>query len=78
MNDSKLTKEINYNYTARVNSINSDNSDILKSIRSLNINKTCWHDDISLRMIKLCDQSLVKLLPLILMGRIESGVYPDI
>ena len=29
-------------------------------------------------MIKLCDQSLVKLLPLILMGRIESGVYPDI
>ena len=34
--------------------------EILKIIRALNINKAYGHDDISIRMIKICDESLLK------------------
>ena len=35
------------------------------------------HDGISVRMIKMSDESLVQPLPLIFKGCIETGVYPD-
>ena len=41
-------------------SIGLSNDEILKLIRSLNMHKAHGHDDISIRMIKTCDKSLVK------------------
>ena len=38
----------------------SDDQDIIKIIRALNINKSYGHDYISIRMIKRCDLALVK------------------
>ena len=50
---------------------------MLKIIRPLNINKTHGHDVISVRMIKMCDESLVQPLPLIFRDCIDTGLYPD-
>ena len=35
-------------------------NDILKIIRSLNVNKAHGHDGIMIRIIKMCDKSLVQ------------------
>ena len=77
MNNSKLLDKITYNSAARLTSIKFDNNDILKIIRSLNINKAHGHDDISVRMIKMCDESLVQPLSLIFRVCIDTGIYPD-
>ena len=48
-----------------------------KIIRFLNVNKAHGHDGILVRMIKMCDESLVQPLSLIFKGCIDTGVYPD-
>ena len=68
MNNSKLSDKILYNCAARLISINFGSNDILKFIRSSNINKAHGHDGISLRMIKFFDESLVQPLLLIFKG----------
>ena len=47
-------------------------------IRALNANKAHWHDDISIRRIKIYDKSLLK--PLIILSEYltKSSCYPDI
>ena len=77
MNNRKLRDKITYNSAARFTSIKFDNNDILKIIRSLNINKAHGHGDISVWMIKMCDESLVQPFSLTFRGCIDSGVYPD-
>ena len=47
---------------SRLNSINFNEDEILKIIRALNMNKVHSHDNISIRMIKICDISLLKTL----------------
>ena len=48
-------------YTSkRLSSVVFDDQDITKIIRALNINKAHGHDDISIRMIKICDSALAK------------------
>ena len=59
VNNSKLPDKITYNSAARLTSIKFDSNDILKIIRSLNVNKVHGHDGISVRIIKMCDKSLV-------------------
>ena len=46
-------------------------------IRNLDISKTHGFDDISIRMVKLCDDSLVKPLSKAFQKCINSGVFPD-
>ena len=53
INNSILPDSVDYTSTARL-SINFNNVDILKIVKSLNVNKAHGHDDISVRMIKLC------------------------
>ena len=45
---------------ARPGSLDFNEGNILKIIRALNINKAHGHDDISIRMIKICDETLTK------------------
>ena len=51
---------------------------ILKIIRALNINKAHGYDDISIRMIKIRDKSLLKPLILLFKNSPQSSCYPDI
>ena len=63
---------------SRLMSLDLDDDELLKIIRALNINKAHGHDDISIRMIKICDKSLIKPLMLIFKKSIRSSYYPDI
>ena len=77
MNNSKLPGKVTYSSATRLTSLKFDNNDVLKIIRSVNVNKAHGHDGISIRMIKICDESLVQPLSLIFKGCIDTGVYPD-
>ena len=52
---------------SRIGSLDFNEGEILQIIRALNINKVHGHDDISIRMIKICERSLLK--PLIVLFR---------
>ena len=51
---------------------------ILEIIRSLNPNKAHGWDDISIRMIKLCDKSLLLPLRIIFENCLKQGIFPEI
>ena len=51
----------------RLNSIDFNEDEVLKIIRALNIRKGHGLDDISIRMINICDKSLLK--PVILISK---------
>ena len=51
---------------------------ILNVIRSLNPNKAHSWDEISIRMIKLSDNSLVTPLKIIFTNSLKQGVFPGI
>ena len=78
INNSVLPDPVDYISTARLSSINFNNVHILKTIKSLNVKKARGYNDISIRMIKLCVQSIVKLLSIIFKICIDNGIFPDI
>ena len=51
--------------------------EILKIIRA-HINKAHGHDEISVRMIKICDDAIIEPLSLIYKNCIENGTFPAI
>ena len=59
-NDSSLPKLVALSSESSLSAIHFNNGDILKIIRSLNINKAHCHYNISIRMIKICDKAIVK------------------
>ena len=63
---------------SRLTSIDFDEDELLKIIRALNINKAYGNDDISIRMIKICDKSLIKPLTFLFNTSLRSSHYPDI
>ena len=63
---------------SRLNYIDFNEDEILKINRALNIHKAHGHDDISIRMIKICDKSLLKPLMLLFENSTKSSCYPDI
>ena len=54
-----------------------NNDDILKIIRSLNINKALGHDKISIRKIITCDKAIVKPLSIIYKSYTDTGIFLD-
>ena len=77
-NSSVLPSTISFKTHSRLNAISFEKEDILKIIRNLNVNKAHGHDDISKRVLKICDSEVVKTLSLIYKNRIDSGIFPDI
>ena len=61
----------------RLELVNFDESKLLSFIRALNVNKAHGCDEISIRMIKLCDESLVKPLINIFSFSLFSGKFPN-
>ena len=77
-NDSKLLPNLMFLTQSKLDSLDLNKDEILKIIRALNIHKAHGHDDISIRMIKICDKSLLKPLILLFENSIKSSCYPDI
>ena len=63
-NDSSLSSSFEFYSQSRLSSLNIIEDNILKIVRALNINKAHGHDEISVRMIKICDEALFKSLSL--------------
>ena len=61
---------------ARLGSLYFNKGKILKIIRALNMNKTHVHDDISIRMIKICDESLLKPLFILFKNSLKIILLP--
>ena len=59
-NDSSLPRLVLLNSEISLSAIHFSNDDILKIIRSLNINKAHGHDNISITIIKICHKVIVK------------------
>ena len=66
-----------FSIQSRLNSTDFNKDNVLKIIRALNIYKTCDHD-ISIRIIKICDKSLLKPLILLFENSTKSSCYLDI
>ena len=62
---------------ASLPSVSFENQDILKKISSLNINKTHGYDDISIRLLKISDSSIARLLSIIFKNCLHSGSFPN-
>ena len=77
-NNSVIPNFIECESMNRLTSINFNDESILKIIRALDVNKAHGHDDISIRMIKLCDKSIIPAISLIYKNCINSGIFPNI
>ena len=77
-NDSVVPVNKIFMTQSRLSYINFNEDEILKIIRALNIHKAHGHDNISIRMIKICDKSLLKPLILLLANSTKLSCYPDI
>ena len=77
-NDSKLPINQIFLTKSRLSSLDINEDEILKIIRGLNIRKAHGHDDISIRMIKICDKSLLKPLTILFQNSMKSSCYPFI
>ena len=62
---------------ASSSSISFNDQDILNIIHSLDINKANGYDDLSIRLLKICDSSIVKPLSIIFKNCLESGSFPN-
>ena len=62
----------------RLTSIVFNDESILKTIRALHVKKAYGHDDISIRMTKFYDKSIVPAMSLIYKNCINSGISPNI
>ena len=74
--DSVLPQE-NFKTNLRINNILLDEAKILALIRALDVNKAHGWDDISIQMIKICDESLVKPLVKIYQFSLDSCIFPN-
>ena len=63
---------------SRFNSIYSNEDEVLKIIRALNIHKAYGNNDIFIRIIKICDKSLLKPLFILFGKPTKSSCFPDI
>ena len=77
-NNSVIPNFIESESMNRLASIVFNDESILKIIRALDVNKAHSHDDISIRMIKLCDKSIIPAISLIYKNCINSGIFPNI
>ena len=77
-NNSALPINPKFFTQSRLVSLDFNEDESLKIIRALNIHKAHGHDNISMRMIKICDKSILKLLIILFQDSDKSSYYPDI
>ena len=76
-NCSKLPTNLRYVTDKRLRTINFTTDNIEKIIVSLNPNKAHGHDNISIRMLKICGNTICKPLELIFKQALTTGVFPS-
>ena len=77
-NGSVLPKNQIFLTQSRICTLAFNEEELMKIIRNLKVHKAHGHDDISIRMVKICDKSILKPLILLFENSIKSSYYPDI
>ena len=77
-NNSVIPNFLEFESMNRLTSIVFNDESILKTIRALHVKKAHGHDDISIRMTKFYDKSIVSAISLIYKNCINSGISPNI
>ena len=62
----------------KLSSSNIEDEDIYRIIKTLDINKAHGHDKLSIRILKLCDKSIVKPLSIIFNNRKLKTTFPNL
>ena len=73
---SVLPTLLEHEFEARFSKINFSDDQILKILRALDINKAHGHE-ISIRMLKLCDKSIITPLSLLFPDCIDTMTFSD-
>ena len=76
-NSSELPSKLEYLTQGRLQSITFSKDDIAKLMQSLDPNKAHGHDQISIRMLKLCSNSICKPLKIIFNRCLETSTFPN-
>ena len=76
-NSRKLPSHIKYLTDNRLSFLNFSHDKIAKVIQNLDPNKAHGHDNISIRMVKVCGPSIYKPLEIIFNQCLETGVFPS-
>ena len=77
INNSSTLPPFEYQINSNIENISFSEHEIVSIIRSLNSNKAHGWDGISIRMIKMCDESITPPLKIIFDTALKSGIYPD-
>ena len=77
INNTSVLPPFECNVNSKIDNVIFTEHDILSIIRSLNSNKAHGWDDISIRMVKMCDESIAYPLKIIFETALKSGIYPD-
>ena len=77
-NNSKVPESQTYITDSKLSSLQFEDKDIIKIIRTLNINKAHGYDDISIRMLKIGDLAIIKPLSIIFRNCINNSTFPDL
>ena len=77
-NSSKIHKSQTYITNTKLSSVKFENKDIINIIRSLNVSKAHGHDNISIRMLKICDSAIVEPLSILFNNCLNQSIFPDI
>ena len=64
-----------YRTINRLSTISFKDEDVLKIIKSLNVNKTYGHYNISLRLLQICGAEGVKTLSVIFKNRVQYVIF---
>ena len=76
-NSSELPSKLEYLTQSRLSSVTFSKDDIEKLIQNLDPNKAHGHDQISIRMLKLCSNSICKPLEIIFNRCLETSTFPN-
>ena len=76
-NDSRLPPRLYFLTDKGLSAVKFVNTDILKIIQNLNPNKAHGHDKISIRMLKICRNSLCRPLEIIFNDCLANGIFPS-
>ena len=76
INNSSILPPFEYKINSNIENISFSEHEIVSIIRSLNSSKAHGWDGVSIRMIKMCDESITPL-KIIFDTALKSGIYPD-
>ena len=76
-NDSVLSTLLEHESEARFSKITFTDDQILKILGALDINKAHEHDEILIRMLKLCGKSIITPLSILFQNCVDTRTFPD-